>query len=96
MRVRPKVMNVAVIVAGFLPILFGHGAGSKVMRRIAAPTKGGMLTAPLLIMLVVPAAYLLLRRALSTQTYFRPALTLHYALERISRMLGGRALLVIS
>ena len=62
MRVRPKAMTVAVIIAGLLPILFGHGSGSEVMSRIAAPMIGGMLTAPLLSMLVVPAAYLLLRR----------------------------------
>ncbi len=68
MRVRPKAMTVAVILAGLLPILFGHGAGSEVMSRIAAPMIGGMLTAPLLSMLVVPAAYLLLRRR-------RPVLT---------------------
>ena len=62
LRVRPKAMTVCVILAGLLPILFGHGAGSEVMSRIAAPMIGGMLTAPLLSMLVVPAAYLLLRR----------------------------------
>jgi Cu(I)/Ag(I) efflux system membrane protein CusA/SilA len=62
LRVRPKAMTVAVILAGLAPILFGHGAGSEVMSRIAAPMIGGMLTAPLLSMLVVPAAYLLLRR----------------------------------
>jgi Cu(I)/Ag(I) efflux system membrane protein CusA/SilA len=62
LRVRPKAMTVAVILAGLLPILFGHGAGSEVMSRIAAPMIGGMITAPLLSMLVVPAAYLLLRR----------------------------------
>ncbi len=61
-RVRPKAMTVAVILAGLLPILLGHGAGSEVMSRIAAPMIGGMLTAPLLSMLVLPAAYLLLRR----------------------------------
>jgi len=66
MRVRPKAMTVAVILAGLLPILFGHGAGSEVMSRIAAPMIGGMLTAPLLSMLVVPAAYLLLRRRRSS------------------------------
>jgi len=59
-RVRPKAMTVAVILAGLLPILLGHGAGSEVMQRIAAPMVGGMLTAPLLSMLVIPAAYLLL------------------------------------
>jgi Cu(I)/Ag(I) efflux system membrane protein CusA/SilA len=62
LRVRPKAMTVAVILAGLLPILFGHGAGSEVMSRIAAPMIGGMLTAPLLSMFVVPAAYLLMRR----------------------------------
>ena len=62
LRVRPKAMTVAVILAGLLPILLGHGAGSEVMSRIAAPMIGGMITAPLLSMLVVPAAYLLMRR----------------------------------
>ena len=59
-RVRPKAMTVAVILAGLFPILLGHGAGSEVMQRIAAPMIGGMLTAPLLSMLVVPAAFRLL------------------------------------
>jgi Cu(I)/Ag(I) efflux system membrane protein CusA/SilA len=62
LRVRPKAMTVAVIIVGLLPILIGHGAGSEVMSRIAAPMIGGMLTAPILSMLVVPAAYLLLKR----------------------------------
>ncbi|OAH44683.1 cation transporter [Sphingobium yanoikuyae] len=62
LRVRPKAMTVAVILAGLLPILLGHGAGSEVMSRIAAPMIGGMLTAPLLSMFVIPAVYLLLRR----------------------------------
>ena len=62
LRVRPKAMTVAVIVAGLLPILIGSGAGAEVMSRIAAPMIGGMLTAPLLSMFVIPAAYLLMRR----------------------------------
>jgi Cu(I)/Ag(I) efflux system membrane protein CusA/SilA len=53
---------VAVILAGLFPILIGGGAGSEVMQRIAAPMVGGMLSAPLLSMLVIPAAYQLLRR----------------------------------
>jgi Cu(I)/Ag(I) efflux system membrane protein CusA/SilA len=61
LRVRPKAMTVAVIVAGLIPIMIGHAAGSDVMQRIAAPMIGGMITAPLLSMLVVPAAYLVLR-----------------------------------
>ncbi|HET6970533.1 MAG TPA: efflux RND transporter permease subunit, partial [Phenylobacterium sp.] len=62
LRVRPKAMTVAVILAGLTPILIGHGAGSEVMSRIAAPMIGGMLTAALLSMFVVPAAFLLMRR----------------------------------
>ena len=61
-RVRPKAMTVAVILAGLLPILIGGGAGSEVMQRIAAPMVGGMLSAPLLSMVVIPAAYRLLQR----------------------------------
>jgi Cu(I)/Ag(I) efflux system membrane protein CusA/SilA len=62
LRVRPKAMTVAVILAGLLPILWSSGAGSEVMQRIAAPMVGGMVTAPLLSMLVIPAAYWLMRR----------------------------------
>ncbi len=62
LRVRPKAMTVAVIIAGLLPIMFGGGTGSEVMRRIAAPMVGGMITAPLLSMLVLPSAYLLIHR----------------------------------
>ncbi|KGM39013.1 cation transporter [Aquabacterium sp. NJ1] len=62
LRVRPKAMTVAVILAGLLPIMWGAGTGSEVMQRIAAPMVGGMVTAPLLSMFVIPAAYLLIRR----------------------------------
>ncbi|MBE0589369.1 MAG: efflux RND transporter permease subunit [Hydrogenophaga sp.] len=62
LRVRPKAMTVAVIVAGLLPLFWGAGAGSEVMQRIAAPMVGGMLSAPLLSMLVVPVVYRLMRR----------------------------------
>ena len=61
LRVRPKAMTVAVILAGLLPILLGSGAGSEIMSRIAAPMVGGMITAPLLSMFVIPAAYRLMR-----------------------------------
>ncbi len=61
LRVRPKAMTVAVIMAGLLPIMLSSGTGAEVMQRIAAPMVGGMVTAPLLSMLVIPAAYLLLR-----------------------------------
>ena len=62
LRVRPKAMTVAVILAGLFPIMWGTGTGSEVMQRIAAPMVGGMITAPLLSMFVIPAAYLLMRR----------------------------------
>ncbi len=75
LRVRPKAMTVAVIIAGLLPILLGHGAGSEVMSRIAAPMIGGMLTAPLLSMFVLPASYLLLRRRRARRIVLSPALT---------------------
>ncbi|HRI17160.1 MAG TPA: efflux RND transporter permease subunit [Burkholderiaceae bacterium] len=61
LRVRPKAMTVAVILASLVPIVWGTGTGSEVMSRIAAPMLGGMLSAPLLSLFVVPAAYALLR-----------------------------------
>ncbi|MBL44969.1 MAG: CusA/CzcA family heavy metal efflux RND transporter [Sphingomonadaceae bacterium] len=69
LRVRPKAMTVAVILAGLFPILIGTGAGSEVMSRIAAPMIGGMITAPLLSMFLLPAAYLLLRRPRQANRY---------------------------
>ncbi|MBA4289589.1 MAG: hypothetical protein C0439_11540, partial [Pseudomonas sp.] len=62
LRVRPKAMTVAVILAGLFPIMWGTGTGSEVMQRIAAPMVGGMITAPLLSMFVIPAVYLLMRQ----------------------------------
>jgi Cu(I)/Ag(I) efflux system membrane protein CusA/SilA len=61
LRVRPKAMTVAVILAGLIPILIGGGTGSEIMSRIAAPMVGGMVTAPLLSLFVIPAAYRLMR-----------------------------------
>ncbi|MDQ6620667.1 MAG: efflux RND transporter permease subunit [Pseudomonadota bacterium] len=62
LRVRPKAMTVAVILAGLLPIMWGGGTGSEIMQRIAAPMVGGMITAPLMSLFVIPAAYVLMRR----------------------------------
>jgi Cu(I)/Ag(I) efflux system membrane protein CusA/SilA len=62
LRVRPKAMTVATTVIGLAPILWESGTGSEIMSRIAAPMVGGMVTAPLISMLVVPAAWLLLRK----------------------------------
>ncbi len=61
MRVRPKAMTVVVIVAGLIPIMLSDGTGSELMQRIAAPMIGGMITAPLLSLFVVPVVYLLWR-----------------------------------
>jgi Cu(I)/Ag(I) efflux system membrane protein CusA/SilA len=62
LRVRPKVMTVAAIMAGLLPIMWGSGTGSEVMRRIAAPMVGGMVSATVLTLIVIPAAFLLWKR----------------------------------
>jgi Cu(I)/Ag(I) efflux system membrane protein CusA/SilA len=61
LRVRPKAMTVSVILAGLLPIMWSHGTGSEVMQRIAAPMIGGMITAPLLSMLLIPVAFRIMR-----------------------------------
>ena len=76
LRVRPKAMTVAVILAGLAPIMWSSGTGAEVMQRIAAPMIGGMITAPLLSMFVIPAAYYLLRRrSLSAPGSARGAVT---------------------
>jgi Cu(I)/Ag(I) efflux system membrane protein CusA/SilA len=62
LRVRPKAMTVAVVLGGLFPIMLGQGTGSEVMQRIAAPMIGGMVTAPILSMFVIPAAWFLLQR----------------------------------
>lgn len=81
LRVRPKAMTVAVILAGLVPIMWSHGTGSEVMQRIAAPMVGGMLTAPLLSLFVVPAVYLLLRRRHITT----PSVSTHPSLQQESQ-----------
>ncbi|MEO7253627.1 MAG: efflux RND transporter permease subunit, partial [Casimicrobium sp.] len=73
LRVRPKAMTVAVIIAGLVPIMYGGGTGSEVMQRIAAPMVGGMVTAPLLSMFVIPAVYRLIRRVPSEARPMYPA-----------------------
>ena len=72
-RVRPKMMTVTAIMAGLIPILWSQGAGADVMKRIAAPMVGGMITSTLLVLLVIPAVYslwkerLLLRRQIAAE-----------------------------
>ena len=58
-RVRPKIMTVVSTMAGLIPIMWGHGAGSDVMKRIAAPMVGGMVSSTLLTLIVIPAIYFL-------------------------------------
>ncbi len=74
LRVRPKAMTVAVIIAGLIPIMLGSGTGSDVMQKIAAPMIGGMITAPLLSLFVIPAIYFLMkRRILSNDRLLQPS-----------------------
>ena len=61
-RVRPKMMTVSAIIAGLLPILWGDGAGATVMKRIAAPMVGGMISSTVLTLVVIPAVYALFRQ----------------------------------
>jgi Cu(I)/Ag(I) efflux system membrane protein CusA/SilA len=61
-RVRPKAMTAAVIIAGLMPILWSHGAGADVMKRIATPMIGGVVTSTLMELLVYPAIFYLWRR----------------------------------
>ena len=63
LRVRPIMMTVAAIIAGLLPIMLGSGTGSEVMRRIAAPMVGGMVSATLLTLVVIPAVFLLWKQS---------------------------------
>jgi len=67
LRVRPIIMTVAAIIAGLLPIMLGGGTGSEVMRRIAAPMVGGMISATLLTLVVIPALFLLWRSRQSSK-----------------------------
>jgi Cu(I)/Ag(I) efflux system membrane protein CusA/SilA len=63
LRVRPKMMTVVAIMAGLLPIMWGTGTGSEVMRRIAAPMVGGMVSATVLTLIVIPVIYTLVAEA---------------------------------
>ncbi len=60
-RIRPKIMTVAVILAGLIPIMFSYGSGSDVMKRIAAPMVGGVVTSTILELIIYPAIYVLWR-----------------------------------
>jgi Cu(I)/Ag(I) efflux system membrane protein CusA/SilA len=60
-RIRPKIMTVSVILAGLIPIMFSHGAGADVMKRIAAPMIGGVVTSTILELIIYPAIYMIWR-----------------------------------
>ena len=60
-RIRPKIMTVGVILAGLIPVMFSHGAGSDIMKRIAAPMVGGVVTSTVLELVIYPAIYMLWR-----------------------------------
>jgi Cu(I)/Ag(I) efflux system membrane protein CusA/SilA len=62
-RVRPKIMTVAAITAGLLPIMWSHGTGSEVMQRIAVPMIGGMVSSTVLTLVVIPVIYALVKGA---------------------------------
>jgi len=68
LRVRPILMTVATIVLGLLPIMLGAGTGAGIMRRIAAPMVGGMISVTVLSLLVVPVVYMLWKRATLTRS----------------------------
>ena len=72
-RVRPKLMTVTAIMAGLLPILWGGGTGASVMKRIAAPMVGGMVSSTALTLLVIPAIYALWKERLVRRTESRAA-----------------------
>jgi Cu(I)/Ag(I) efflux system membrane protein CusA/SilA len=80
-RVRPKMMTVTAIMAGLLPIMWGSGTGSEVMRRIAAPMVGGMVTSTVLTLLVIPALYALLKTPADA--------TLHHGASVLARWRSG-------
>jgi Cu(I)/Ag(I) efflux system membrane protein CusA/SilA len=83
-RVRPKMMTVTAIIAGLLPIMWGHGTGASVMKRIAAPMVGGMVSSTILTLIVIPAVYSLwkewqVRRAGGAEGARRETLLAHAA-----------------
>jgi len=68
-RIRPKIMTVSVILAGLIPIMFSHGTGADVMKRIAAPMVGGVITSTILELIIYPAIYMIWRgRSLRKET----------------------------
>ena len=72
-RVRPKIMTASVIIAGLLPIMWSHGTGADVMKRIAAPMVGGVITSVIVVLVVYPAIYYIWRGWRLPQESLSPA-----------------------
>ncbi len=79
-RVRPKMMTVVAIMAGLLPILWSHGAGSEVMQRIAVPMIGGMVSSTLLTLVVIPVIFAVAKRAAPSASTDRPTRKTQYSI----------------
>ena len=90
-RVRPKVMTVTAIMAGLIPIMWSHGAGADVMKRIAAPMVGGMVTSTLLTLVVIPAVYSLWRERELSKSAAERVLPVDARLVEASRVARDRA-----
>jgi Cu(I)/Ag(I) efflux system membrane protein CusA/SilA len=73
-RVRPKMMTVAAIMAGLLPIMWSHGTGAEVMQRIAVPMIGGMVSSTVLTLVVIPAIYAVIKGIAIRPLHLAPAL----------------------
>lgn len=73
-RIRPKIMTVGVILAGLIPVMFSHGAGSDIMKRIAAPMVGGVVTSTILELIIYPSIYMLWRQRAFKKTGDQAAL----------------------
>jgi Cu(I)/Ag(I) efflux system membrane protein CusA/SilA len=73
-RVRPKMMTVAAIMAGLLPIMWSHGTGAEVMQRIAVPMIGGMVSSTLLTLIVIPAVYATVKNIALRSSFVAPSL----------------------
>jgi Cu(I)/Ag(I) efflux system membrane protein CusA/SilA len=72
-RIRPKIMTVSVILAGLIPIMFSTGAGADIMKRIAAPMVGGVVTSTILELVIYPAIYMIWRERELKRIENRPA-----------------------
>jgi Cu(I)/Ag(I) efflux system membrane protein CusA/SilA len=85
-RVRPKIMTVAAIMAGLLPIMWSTGTGSEVMKRIAVPMLGGMVSSTVLTLIVIPAIYAVVSIDLRRLTWRGPAFSSGFSIGAYNRL----------